>query len=37
MEVFRVENNIEPKSGAAWEELKERRLAVKDKSFQVPG
>ncbi|MFN3532591.1 MAG: YdcH family protein [Candidatus Brocadia sp.] len=34
-EVFRVENNIEPRSDVTLEELKKRRLALKDKLFQM--
>ncbi|MEP9412588.1 MAG: DUF465 domain-containing protein [Candidatus Brocadia sp.] len=34
-EVFRVENNIEPRSDVALEELKKRRLAIKDELFQM--
>ena len=34
-EVYRVENNIEPRSDAALEELKKRRLALKDELFKM--
>ncbi len=34
-EVFRAENNIEPMSDTAQEELKKRRLALKDALFQM--
>lgn len=34
-EVYRVENNIEPRSDVALEELKKRRLALKDELFQM--
>lgn len=34
-EVYRVENNIEPRSDVALEELKKRRLALKDELFQI--
>ena len=32
-EVFRVENNIEPRAYTALEELKKKRLAIKDELF----
>ena len=34
-EVYRVENNIEPRAEAALEELKKRRLALKDELFRI--
>ncbi len=34
-EVFRVENNIEPRSDVTLEDLKKRRLALKDRLFQM--
>lgn len=34
-EVFRVENNIEPRSDATLEDLKKRRLSLKDELFQM--
>lgn len=34
-EVYRVENNIEPRSDWALEEIKKRRLALKDELFQI--
>lgn len=34
-EVYRVENNIELRSDTALEELKKRRLALKDGLFQM--
>lgn len=34
-EVYRVENNIEPRSDAALEELKKRRLVLKDELFRM--
>ena len=34
-EVYRVENDIEPRSDAALEELKKRRLALKDELFKM--
>ncbi len=34
-EVYRVENNIEPRSDEAMEELKKQRLALKDELFQI--
>jgi len=34
-EVYRVENNIEPRSDAALEELKKRRLVLKDELFRI--
>ncbi|MDN3515416.1 MAG: YdcH family protein [Candidatus Brocadia sp.] len=34
-EVFRVENNIEPRSDVALEELKKRRLVLKDELFKI--
>lgn len=34
-EVFRVENDIEPRSDVALEELKKRRLVLKDELFQM--
>ena len=34
-EVYRVENNIEPRADAALEELKKRRLAIKDEHFRI--
>ena len=34
-EVFRVENNIEPRSDMTLEDLKKRRLALKDELFQM--
>lgn len=34
-EVYRVEYNIEPRSDTALEELKKRRLALKDELFQM--
>lgn len=34
-EVYRVENDIEPRSDDAMEDLKKRRLALKDELFQI--
>ncbi|MBI2469617.1 MAG: DUF465 domain-containing protein [Planctomycetes bacterium] len=34
-EVYRVENNIEPRAAVALEELKKRRLAIKDELFRI--
>ena len=34
-EVFRVENNIEARSETAFEELKKRRLTLKDELFRM--
>ena len=34
-EVYRVENNIEPRSDTEMEDLKKRRLALKDELFQI--
>jgi uncharacterized protein YdcH (DUF465 family) len=34
-EVYRVGNNIEPRSDEAMEELKKQRLALKDELFQI--
>ena len=34
-EVYRVENNIEPRSDAALGEIKKRRLALKDELFRI--
>ncbi|HHT9138164.1 MAG TPA: YdcH family protein [Candidatus Wunengus sp. YC60] len=34
-EVYRVENNIEPRADVALEELKKRRLAIKDELFRI--
>ncbi|MEK7291516.1 MAG: YdcH family protein [Planctomycetota bacterium] len=34
-EVFRVENNIEPRSDTAFEELKKRRLTLNDELFRI--
>ncbi|TLD40402.1 MAG: hypothetical protein JETT_3337 [Candidatus Jettenia ecosi] len=34
-EVYRVENNIEPRSDMAMEVLKKRRLALKDELFLI--
>ena len=34
-EVYRVENHIEPRSDVALEELKKRRLAIKDELFRI--
>ncbi|MBE7445729.1 MAG: YdcH family protein [Planctomycetia bacterium] len=34
-EVYRVENNIEPRSDEATEELKKRRLFLKDELFRM--
>ena len=34
-EVFRVENDIDPKSDTTLENLKKQRLALKDELFQI--
>ncbi|MEK6635410.1 MAG: DUF465 domain-containing protein [Planctomycetota bacterium] len=34
-EIFRVENNIEARSETAFEELKKRRLTLKDELFRM--
>ncbi|MDR4509969.1 MAG: YdcH family protein [Candidatus Brocadiaceae bacterium] len=34
-EVYRVEYDIEPRTDAAMEELKKRRLALKDELFHI--
>ncbi|NUO10460.1 MAG: DUF465 domain-containing protein [Candidatus Brocadia sp.] len=34
-EVFRVENNIEPRSDVALEDIKKRRLVLKDELFKM--
>lgn len=34
-EVFRVENNIEPRSDVALEDLKKRRIVLKDELFKI--
>lgn len=34
-EVFRVENNIEARTETAFEELKKRRLTLKDELFRM--
>ena len=34
-EVFRVENNIEPRSDVALEDIKKRRLVLKDELFKT--
>ena len=34
-EVFRVENNIEARSETAFEDLKKRRLTLKDELFRM--
>ena len=34
-EVYRVEYDIEPRSDAALEELKKRRLVLKDELYQI--
>ena len=34
-EVYRVENNIEPRSDTEMEDLKKRRLVLKDELFRI--
>ena len=34
-EVYRVENNIEPRSDTEMEDLKKRRLVLKDELFKI--